>query len=358
MTRLAMPLGVLAFIFTSASTSSAQVPSQPYELIDIGVLEGRLYSAGVSVSNTGYVAGLSSSLSGQQAFVWHESTGIRGLDHPTGGGDTVASDVNDAGQVIGTAFSSANGIIWNADGSVANVFASSAIDQPTAINNAGSVTGYRNVGSSQSAYVWNGSYSDLGYPSPAMSSQGYDINNLGQVAGTLNGGQAFGAFSSAPAAFLWTPSQGFVTIQSTGGFDSIDVRGLSDTAVVVGVGGNNAAWSWSLTRGFTLLSGLSGMSDTRALGVNNDGLIVGNSGANGVVWDASGNIFNVNALLAPSFRTWHVTTIRGVNDHGWLTGEAVNAGGVSRAVLLRPVPSPSSACGLGAAALLALRRRR
>src|SRR5947207_2970203 len=80
------------------------------------------------------------------------------------------------------------------------------------VNNSGLVTGYRNTVNSQTAYVWGGSYTDLGYPSPATSSQGYDVNDLGQVAGHLNGGQAFGAFASAPAAFLWSPVVGFTTI--------------------------------------------------------------------------------------------------------------------------------------------------
>jgi hypothetical protein len=105
---------------------------------------------------------------------------------------------------------------------------------------------------------------------------------------------------------------------------------------------------------------LPGATSTRARAVNNSGLIGGNSGVFGTLWDDQGNIYKADDLLAPAFSAWRITTIRGMNESGWLTGEAVPPGSTnSHAVLLRPVPEPASlTLLLTAGAPLALSRGR
>ena len=75
--------------------------------------------------------------------------------------------------------------------------------------------------------------------------------------------------------------------------------------------------------------------------------LVSTSGGFGAIWDQQGNIYKANDLLAPGFSTWNVTQLLGINDYGWLTGEAVPPGsGYSHAVLLRPKnPLPFIAAG-------------
>src|SRR5436190_16731216 len=187
-------LSALVAITTFAASLNAALTATRYEVVNIGALTFMPYSAGVSVSNSGFVAGIGSNgVNFQQGFNWREDTGIQWLSFPSGAGQSVADAVNDAGQVVGTSFEPSHGVLWNANGSVANVFQSAAVDQPTGLNNSGQVTGYRTALGSQSAYVWGSSYTDLGIPAPATSSQGYDINDVGQVVGDLNGGQAIGA---------------------------------------------------------------------------------------------------------------------------------------------------------------------
>src|SRR4029078_3794536 len=112
--------------------------------VDIGALTPLAYSAGAAVSNSGFVAGFNSNGSTfQQGFIWSAGAGVQLLSMPPAASQSVASKVNDAGQVIGTSFDPSHGALWNAHGSVANVFQSAGVDQPTGLNNAGQVSGYR-----------------------------------------------------------------------------------------------------------------------------------------------------------------------------------------------------------------------
>jgi hypothetical protein len=340
----------LVVIGSCSACLNAAPPVATYRVVDIGALTPLAYSTGASVSNSEIVAGFTSNGSGsQQGFIWSAGLGIRLLSFPPGATESVASRVNELGQVLGTSFDPSHGVLWNSNGSVANVFQSSAIDQPTGLNNAGLVTGYRNtLGGGQSAYVWNGSYTDLGHPPLAITSQGSDINDLGQVAGVLNGGQAIGSYASAPAAFLWSESGGFTTIVTSSTFQAIDVRDLSNQGVIVGAGqwnggANWIGWRWDASDGYSPLSSLPGSNISRALAVNASGLIAGESGGYGTVWDQDGNIFKANDLLAPGFADWNIASLWGVNDNGWLTGYAFQSGsGINHAVLLLPVPEPAS----------------
>jgi hypothetical protein len=357
-------LSALFAISTSAASLSAQIPATPYEVVDIGALTGMPFSSGSSVSNSGFVAGGASNGVGQQGFNWHPDTGLQWLSHPFGGDQSSVSEVNDAGQVVGSAWSPNAGVLWNADGSVGHVFQSSGIDQPTDVNNLGQVSGYRNIRNTQSAYVWAGSYTDLGFPAPASSSQGHSINDAGQVAGHLNGGQAFGNYP-VPAAFLWSEASGFTTILTSESFIHISVHDLSNDGTVVGSGyfvhGNSEGigWTWNESTGYSELTTLPGAIRTDANAINDAGLIAGESGAFGTIWDQQGNIYKVDDLLAPNFSGWRVTHLFGINDHGWLTGRARPPGSENgRAVLLRPIPEPASLGLLGLAGTCALARRR
>lgn len=347
LSRRGLVLCVLT-VFIYSSLNAAPLPTASYEVIDIGAQTGFPYSAGLSVSNSGYVAGLVSTGSSQNGFVWRGDIGVRLLEHPAGTGQSVADNVNDAGQVVGTSFSPSRGVLWNASGQVSNVFNSASIDAPTGLNDAGVVAGYRNTTSSQTAFVWNGSYSDLGIPSPYISSQGYDVNNTGRVGGTLNGGGIVSPFNR-PSAFLWSPTSGFQSFLASAPFTSVAVRDLSNQNVLVGSGNVNggpdtAGWRWQGSTGFSALPNLVGTATAQALAVNDFGLIAGSSGEFGVVWDAQGEVQRANLLLAPGFTNWNIRVLRGVNNDGWFTGEAVLAGSsFSQAVLLRPIPEPTSA---------------
>jgi uncharacterized membrane protein len=371
--------GSIAFVMIvlgalTLDASASLVSDTRWEVVDLGPLTGQTFSAGTAVSNTGYVAGLGSNgTTVMKGFSWRADTGLRLLAQPAGTSQSGPDAVNDAGQLVGTAFTGAGagrGVLWNADTSVNFVFQSAGVDQPTGLNNAGLVSGYRNALASQSAYVWNnGTYTDIGWPAPATSSQGYDINNAGQVLGHLNAGTKFGAFSSAPAFFVWSPTGGFTTVITSSTFENIEALDLSNYGMAVGEGhwngnSNSLPWKWTAATGFAALSTLPGAVTSGALAVNDTGLIVGRSGLFGTIWDEQGAIFKADSLLAPAYTGWKVTSLRGINNDGWLTGEALPpSSSNSHAVLLRPltaIPEPASAGGLilllSCASLLSRRR--
>ncbi len=353
------------------SSARAQLAGTQYQVINIGSQIGQPFSAGFSVSNTGYVAGVHSAPgSGQHAFLWRQDTGVVALNHPSGSGDTLASEVNNAGKVIGVSFSPTRSVLWNPNGLVANIFQSQSIDSPEGINTAGRITGRRNTSSSQSAFLWNNvSYTDIGWPAAAASSQGYDINDLDQIGGTLNGGTKFGNFTTAPAVFLWSQAAGFTTIPTSSTYEAVTPLDLSNTGTIVGSatwngGANGGGWRWSATAGFSMLSGLPGQTQTQTLAVNDSSIAVGRSGTTGslsagVIWDAQGTIYKANDLLAPAFTGWNVTEARGINNLGWITGVAIppTGGTTGQAVLLIPIPEPATFSTLALAAGALLMRR-
>ena len=121
---------------------------------------------------------------------------------------------------------------------------------------------------------------------------------------------------------------------------------------------NGVGWRWDALTGYSALSTLPAAIKTGALAVNDSGVIVGQSGGFGAIWDQQGNIYKANDLLAPGFSGWSISMLRGINDNGWLTGEATLSGSAnSYAVLLRPVPEPASSAliMLSCASLMARR---
>lgn len=243
-----------------------------------------------------------------------------------------ALDVNDAGVVVGNAFSDYRALPaqW-LDGvlTLLPVLPQGMIDgSANAINNAGVIVGRNSVllpdpgdpgldYMTVMATLWrDGVAMSLGIEGEAT-----DINDLGQVVGNL------ASLAGATQGFLWT----------------VD--------------------------GVTLLNPLSGMASVH--GLNAQGLIVGRSQRAGdlgtaTLWE-SGQPVDLNALLAPGQLEsgWLLVSANDINDQGWIVGDAVNTlTGEARGFVLRPqdvqaVPEPPALALMLAAlvALGALRRR-
>ena len=73
---------------------------------------------------------------------------------------------------------------------------------------------------------------------------------------------------------------------------------------------------------------------------------------------SSGVMTDLNTLLDSSGTGWTLTDAQGINDSGWIAASGF-FGGQQRAVLLVPLPEPSSALlAVSIVALLAGRRSR
>ena len=69
-----------------------------------------------------------------------------------------------------------------------------------------------------------------------------------------------------------------------------------------------------------------------------------------------GTMFNLDSLIAPS-SGWHITEAFDVNNNGQIVGAAM-INGQQHAVLLNPIPEPTTMAILGLSAFAILRKRR
>ena len=98
-----------------------------------------------------------------------------------------------------------------------------------------------------------------------------------------------------------------------------------------------------------------------ATGISDEGLIVGYVYDpsiwewSGVYWDATGmHDVNTPELAAMG---WHIESLWGVNNDGWMIGEGI-FGGQSRAILLTPIPESSTIWLVLGGVVLLVRRLR
>jgi probable HAF family extracellular repeat protein len=188
-------------------------------LTDLGQLDGNPFNSASKISDSGIVIGLSvDALSQSHAFVWTPAGGMVGLG-ALGGPTSTAYDVNDSGQVAGTAVGfdpEGSGslvplpFLWTqADGMASIAPSDSFGGDGLLINASGQVAGdIRRVGTH--AFVWTalGGLIDLGAFGTDTTSIPTDETDAGQVVGiSLKGANGLNA-----EAFSWTPATGLVDL--------------------------------------------------------------------------------------------------------------------------------------------------
>jgi probable HAF family extracellular repeat protein len=251
-----------------------------YAVTDLGTIGG-YYSTASDLNQAGQVVGQAGTADGLgQAFLWENGTMI---DLGTLGGNSGASGINDLGQVVGSFLAgdtsyhaflvTPQGGMWFQDDDLdgRNDF---MIDLGTLngsdsswaadINNAGQVVG----ASADQTFLWDAANGmiDLGTPMGFTSNQPSGINELGQVTGVAWYYDDLSAWHSS--AFLWDAANGMTVL----GADSW-ATDLNDAGQVVG-----DAFLWTpdspngLTGSFTDLGMLPSLPD-----INNVGQIVGHS---------------------------------------------------------------------------------
>lgn len=362
---LLMLLALLGTSFAPGSVVAAPgAGAAPYELTDLGVLGG-LDTRAYALSSTGFVVGLGDTspgswVSGFHAFRWApthpgatEGTildlGALGRRHRSAAtgvdakGVTVGVSLPPRGGSIGFVF---DGELWALPDLGGGM--SSADD----INNRGQVTGSARLpGGEDHAVLWllrhgagdEPTVVDLGLPPGRIGSAGSAVNARGQVAGSVADADYYGH------AAVWTPDRPHGTrgtwleLGDLPGGDGTVARDINRFGVVVGQGTTpRGDRGWVHDGSMRILRPLPGGMNSHAFGINDRGEIVGYSDTA----DGSGDLavlfqgrraMDLNIFLPAWAREagYVLRAAHGINNRGQIVGVA-SIDGHAHGFLLTP----------------------
>ncbi len=333
--------------------SASQANAQTYTFADLGTLGGT-YSYASAINNSGKVSGGAETADHTyHAALWN---GTKAIDRgaPLGGNIAAAWAINKTGQMVGYSSFSGEAVthatLWNGTKATDLDALSGTSSWATAINDVGQVAGFAATTGDTAwhATLWNDTKAtDLGTLGGTFS-VARDINNAGQVVGWAN--TTIGSFASH--ATLWNGTT--VTDLGTLGGISSSANAINDVGQVVGlaytIGGDQHATLWNGTT-VTDLGTLQGYYLSEANAINNDGLVVGYSIALGpfdtpfvtqhaTLWNDD-TATDLNSFLDVSTVSagWVLESATGINDNGWIVGNAHNSiSGSYHAFLMTPIP--------------------
>jgi probable HAF family extracellular repeat protein len=245
-----------------------------------------------------------------------------------------ASDLNDAGWVVGTQVSRA--YVRTADGTMIDL---GSLRGTTSIghgiNDLNTATGTSAVPGplgDRHAFTWTqaGGMVDIGEPAGGrVRADGYAINNAGQVVGA--GG------SSGSGAFLWTQAGGYQLLDALPGGSSALAADINEAGQITGFSSSPAgtrAVRWAPNGQVTDLGALAGGDGTSiAAGINEAGQIIGQSsssaGERAFLWTEAGGMRDLGALPHAAIRS----SAEGINDAGMIVGSSQGDFAYGRAFL-------------------------
>ena len=208
-------------------TTASVLAQASYVVEDLGVLPGDTSSVAWAINVNGDVVGWSMGPNGTRAFVYTTAGGMIPLPGLPTRPRTVARDINDAGQVVGSA------------------------------NAGGTDVGH--------AVFWkDGVIQDLGTLGTGLYSEAWGINNLGQIVGTsYTAGGNLGVHG-----FLYTPGEGLRDLTPTS--DAAAATDINDLGQVTGyktaVGGYHAfRWNGGTFLDLGVVPGFALFISTRML---------------------------------------------------------------------------------------------
>lgn len=323
-----------------------------YSVTDLGSFGGSSTVAS-GINDSGAAVGWGETLSGYpSAFSSGGGSPMQNLAGLPGATDTYAYAINSSGTIVGTSYVNGqpHGEVWNGTNSTdlgAGIFA-------TGINDSGAVIG----GNGHAFLLVNGNKSDLGALAGGNWSSAYAINNAGTVVGYGNIGN--GTFRG----FVWTPALGMEELGTFGGSNSY-ATGINSSGEVVG----HASLSNGYEHAFLEVGGVMtdlgslGGGSSYAYGINDSGTVVGYS------WVAGGDephafiymngvMLDLNALI-PKGSGWELLEAYGINNAGEIVGEGLwngqahafrlDAGAASSPLVfgVQPVPEPGTVPVIG-----------
>jgi probable HAF family extracellular repeat protein len=342
--------------FTSERPRAATPPG-PYILTDLGTF-GTPSAHAHDINDAGQVVGsAAATTSGGRPFIWQN--GVL-TDLGTLGGNTgVAQSINTSGQIAGNskrADSQVHATLWD-HGVITDLTPGMHGTGATGINDAGQVV--LNL-SYSSAFLWeNGALTNLGDLGLGISFV-QDINNAGQAVGASYTAEVT-PLGNMQHAFLWENG----VMRDLGllpGDEDSGARAINNLGQIVGSSGRTDPDTYeSFYRPFLYQNGVMTalpVPSTEAYGgdINESGVVVGSMRAGGgfsnyhAFIHADGVTYNLNSLI-PSDSGLHLAWANAIDNAGRIAGVAVDGRGSYHAFLLTPTtadpPPPSVNISIG-----------
>jgi probable HAF family extracellular repeat protein len=287
-----------------------------------------------ALNDQGQVVGAASTGMGApfHAFRWSLKSGLVDLNRP-GVGNSIATDINNKGQVVGVAqFTPPSprnlAFRWSPHTGMVNL-GSLGPDSGSvafAINDPGTATGFSEEASGPSliqAVRWPPG----GGPIPlndfaSIASTGLDINNAGQIVG----GAAFDARLS-DQAFIWSQAGGLQGLGTEPSVQSFAER-VNEKGLVIGdlftTPADRNGFIWSRQSGLLVL-GTPGPDISDAADLNDLGQVVGHINFRPFVWTRAGGFVDLNTRIPGAPAGLELFSAEAISNNGTIVA-GTNAG--------------------------------